>query len=192
MKLMHLSNRMIAASLVAGSLAIACGGSAPTTPTATDSASSTSSNTSGTNTSGTNTSGTNTGGGTCATGDGVNDACSCDADAQRFCAGFYTSDWVSYARANGYTTSSWKYGLIDCLGKSNASAACRASLARRETLNEQMMAACGSYCRGIAPQPGSEPCVDHLKAIYDSLSNSCRSALDAHEGAKAVNGKGPL
>ena len=128
----------------------------------------------------------------CLTGDGVNDACACDGDAQRYCSGFYGADWQSYARANGYTTASWKYGLIDCLGKNNVSAACTASLDRREVLNEKMMSACGRYCRGIEPKPGEEPCVDHLKSIYSSLDNACRSALDAHEAAKAVKGSGPF
>jgi hypothetical protein len=124
--------------------------------------------------------------GTCATGDGINDACSCDADAQTYCAGFYSADWQTFAKANGYTTASWKYGLIDCLGKNPVVAACTASLARREVLNEQMMAACQSYCRGTTPQPGAEPCVDHLKSIYSSLSVMCRTALDAHEAAKSI------
>lgn len=99
------------------------------------------------------------------------------------------ADWQSYARANGYTTASWKYGLLDCLGKHNVSAACTASLDRREVLNAQMMAACGTSCRGTSPQPGAEPCVDHLKSIYDTLGNACREALDAHEAAKAVDGR---
>ena len=135
---------------------------------------------------------TTTANATCATGDGVNDACACDADARLYCAGFYGADWESFARTNGYTTASWKYGLIDCLGKNPVAAACTTSLARRETLNAQMMSACGSYCRGTTPQPGAEPCVDHLKSIYGSLDLTCRAALDAHEAAKALQGRGPL
>ena len=188
MKQTPFAHHTIAVALVAGSLAIACNNSAPTTPSASSSTPSTTT----TDTSGTNPPATSSGGGTCATGDGVNDACSCDADAQRYCAGFYSADWKSYAAANGYTTASWKYGFIDCLGKNPVSSACTASLARRETLNEQMMSACGRYCRGTTPQPGSEPCVDHLKSIYSTLDNACRIALDAHEAAKALSSKGPL
>ena len=123
---------------------------------------------------------------TCATGDGVNDACSCDADARTHCSGFYSADWQSYARANGYTTSSWKYGLLDCLGAHTVAAACAASLDRREALNAQMMSACARYCRGTTPRPGAEPCVDQLKSLYDTLDVACRLALDAHEAAKAI------
>ena len=181
MKQIPLATRSLAVVLVAGGLAVAC--NEMTQPTASTTVSTTTT---------APTSGTSTGGGACATGDGVNDACSCDADAQAFCSGFYSAEWQSYASANGYTTSSWKYGFIDCLGKNDVSSACTASLARRETLNEQMMAACGRYCRGTTPQPGSEPCVDHLKSIYSSLDNACRVALDAHEGAKALTPRGPL
>ena len=166
---------LLAAALLAAGLA-ACNGTAPDTTS--------------TPTSPTSTTPTTTGGGaTCATGDGVNDAGACNADAQLYCAGFYGADWQSYASANGYTTASWKYGLLDCLGKHNVSAACTASLDRREVLNAQMMAACGTSCRGTSPQPGAEPCVDHLKSIYDTLGNACREALDAHEAAKAVDGR---
>jgi hypothetical protein len=181
MKQRHLSTRSFAVALVAAGLAVAC--NEMTQPTA---------NTTSSTPSTTTPSGTAGGGATCATGDGVNDACSCDADAQRYCAGFYAADWESYARTNGFTTASWKYGLLDCLGKHETSASCKASLARRETLNAQMMAACGRYCRGTTPQPGAEPCVDQLKSIYSTLDNACRIALDAHEAAKPLNEKGPL
>lgn len=110
----------------------------------------------------------------------------------RDCAGFYSADWRSYARANGYTTASWKYGLLDCLGKNPISTACTASLGRREVLNTQMMSACALYCRGTQPKPGAEPCVDHLKSIDDALHKACRIALDAHEAAKPLSGNGPF
>jgi len=126
----------------------------------------------------------------CATADGVNDAGACNADAEAFCAGFYGADWQSFARTNGYTTSSWKYGLVDCLNKHTVSAACRSSLDRREVLNTRMMSACQAYCRGTTPQPGSEPCVDQLKSLYASLDTACRVALDAHEAAKPLDGQG--
>ncbi len=164
---------LAAAVLVAAGLAVACNGTTPETATSPTQTTAT----------------TTASGATCATGDGVNDAGACNADAQLYCAGFYGSDWQSYARANGYTTASWKYGLLDCLGKHNVSAACTASLDRREALNEQMMAACATYCRGTSPQPGAEPCVDHLKSIYDTLGSACREALDAHEAAKALDGR---
>ena len=169
--------RPVAAALVAAGLAVACQGT--TVPSAV---------TPGSITSSPATNDASTG----ATGDGVNDAGACDADAHAFCAGFYTADWQSYAHANGYTTSSWKYGLLDCLGKHNVSAACHASLDRREVLNAQMMQACATYCRGTTPQPGAEPCVDDLKSIYGSLDRTCRAALDAHEAAKAIKGNGPM
>jgi hypothetical protein len=128
----------------------------------------------------------------CATGDGLNDACSCDADAHASCAGFYSADWQSYARANGYTTASWKLGLLSCLATKDVSLACAMSLDRREALNAQMMAACATYCRGISPRPGAEPCVDHLKSIYGALDTACRGALDAHEAAKPLETRGPF
>jgi hypothetical protein len=126
----------------------------------------------------------------CATGDGVNDAGACNADAEVYCSGFYGPDWQAFARANGYTTASWKYGLVDCISKNPRSAACQASQERRDLLNAQMMDACGTYCRGTRPQPGAEPCVDQLKSLYTSLDSTCRAALDAHEGAKALDGQG--
>ena len=130
--------------------------------------------------------GTVTTGGTCPTGDGVNDACACDDDAHSYCAGLYGEDWKTWAAANGYTTASWKYSLLDCLAKQPVSEACTASLARRAALNEAMMDACQTFCSGLPPQPGAEPCVDHLKAIYDTITDACRDALDAHEAAKKV------
>jgi hypothetical protein len=172
--------RFIALALLAGSLA--CNGTAPDTissPTPTGITSSAASAARAPIASGS----------TCATGDGVNDAGACNADAQAFCGGLYGANWQAYAREHGYTTASWKYSLLDCLGRHDVSAACTSSLDRREVLNEQMMTACVSYCRGTRPQPGAEPCVDHLKSIYDSLDASCRMALDAHEGAKAIDGR---
>ena len=128
----------------------------------------------------------------CATGDGVNDACACDGDSHLYCAGFYSADWQAFARANGYTTASWKYGLLDCLGKNPISTSCTTSLNRREVLNAQMMSSCASYCRGTSPRPGAEPCVDHLKSICDALDNACRAALDAHEAAKPLSSGAPF
>jgi hypothetical protein len=184
MKLMHTRERRAAVALIAASFAAACEGtSVPTT--ASSDASRLSSPTPITLTTGTAAS-------ACATGDGVNDGCACDADAHAYCEGFYSADWPSYARANGYTTASWKYGLIDCLRKQPVAAACTTSLDRRETLNAQMMNACATYCRGTKPQPGSEPCVDRLKSIYESLDQTCRVALDAHEVAKPLDLRRPL
>ena len=177
MKRLNIAQRCAALVMCAG-LGVTCS-SAPDTsisPTAIDTTTTTTSTT------------TAVTGAFCATGDGVNDAAACEADARTYCAGFYGADWQAYARANGYTTASWKYGLLDCLGKHNVSVACANSLDRRELLNAQMMNACRSYCRGTSPRPGAEPCVDHLKSIYGSLNDSCRSALDAHEAAKAVQG----
>jgi hypothetical protein len=184
MKHMLVSKQYVVVALLTAGLAVACNDT--TLPTAPTTAAATSSTTTTTTTS------TATNGAACATGDGVNDACSCDGDTQLYCAGFYSADWQSYARANGYTTSSWKYGLLDCLGKHTVSTACTASLSRREALNAQMMASCATYCRGTSPQPGSEPCVDKLKSIYTTLDNACRSALDAHEAAKPLNSGGPF
>jgi len=185
MKRMIMPKLPVAAALVAAGLAVACNGTSVPTPDTTISPTPTNAAIAPNPT-------TTFKAATCATGDGVNDACACDADAHAYCDGFYDADWQSYARANGYTTASWKYGLLDCLGKHSVSAACNVSLDRREALNAQMMSACGTYCRGTSPQPGAEPCVDHLKAIYDSLDKMCRIALDAHEAAKALDGRGAL
>jgi hypothetical protein len=166
-------------------LGVACNDTAsPTSPTATAGATTTTATM-------TTTMATSAAAAACATGDGVNDACSCDADARQYCAGFYGADWQAFARANGYTTASWKYGLLDCLGTHPVTPACTLSLARRETLNAQMMSACGRYCTGTSPEPGAEPCVDRLKTIYNTLDNACRSALDAHEAAKPLDTRGP-
>jgi hypothetical protein len=173
---MPITMRLLGAVLVAAGLAAACTAATQPTPALTLSTSTT----------------TTSSASTCATGDGVNDACSCDADAHNYCAGFYEADWQSYARAHGYTTASWKYGLLDCLGKHDVSTMCESSLARREALNAQMMNACAAYCRGTSPQPGAEPCVDHLKSSYASLDKTCRAALDAHEAAKPIEDRGPL
>ena len=181
---MRLTKPALSAVLVALLLTVACSGveqspaAAPTSPTTTPRPTTTTTPSFGRT--------------SCATADGVNDACACDTDCQLYCSGFYTGDWESWARARGYTTASWKLGLVDCLGQHTVSSACRASLDRRETLNARMMSACQTYCRGTTPKPGEEPCVDHLKSIYQSLDNACRSALDAHEGAKALQGQGPL
>ena len=186
MKRLVLGKRLAAAVLVAAGLAVACNGTplgTPVSPTPTDLA------TSAATTSSAATSAVAVNGATCATGDGVNDAGACNADAQTSCAGFYSSDWQSYARANGYTTASWKYGLLDCLGSHDVAAACTNSLDRREVLNAQMMAACATYCRGTSPRPGAEPCVDRLKSTYASLDSACRTALDSHEAAKPVDGR---
>jgi hypothetical protein len=180
MRPLILRQRLVAAVLVAASLAVACQEAALDTPTSPTSA--------GLTTSTTTSSATAVSGETCATGDGVNDAGACNTDARVYCAGFHSADWRSYASAHGYTTASWKYGLLDCLGKHDVSVACTNSLDRREVLNAQMMAACATYCRGTSPQPGAEPCVDRLKSIYASLDNACRAALDGHEAAKPLDG----
>lgn len=178
--------KSIAAILPAAILAVAC--TTSTLPTAATPSTDDTSAVVATMTAATATAGA----GTCATGDGVNDACACDADARKYCSGFYGADWQSYATANGYTTASWKLGLLDCLGTQDVSTACQTSCDRREALNAQMMSACASYCRGTTPKPGSEPCVDHLKEIYATLDTACRSALDAHEAAKAMNQRSPF
>lgn len=185
MKRIIIPKRLGAAALIAAGLAVACDGAAPDTTISPTRMDTTISGTTTTSASAT----TTVDGITCATGDGVNDAGACNADARVSCPGFYGADWQTYARANGYTTASWKYGLLDCLGKHSVSTACTASLDRREALNAEMMAACGTYCRGTSPQPGAELCVDRLKSIYNSLDKACRTALDAHEAAKALDGR---
>lgn len=122
--------------------------------------------------------------------DGIDDFGACDSEAQTYCAGFYTSDWETYAEENGYTSASWKLGLVDCLGQNQdqLSQACVDSLDRRQDLNDAMNTACqidrAMYCKGVEPSPGSEPQVDCLKEHYDELSEECVAALDAHEDAK--------
>lgn len=124
------------------------------------------------------------------TSDDINDFGSCDDDAHTYCSGFYLTDWEGYASEKGYTTASWKYGLLDCLGehRDQTSQACDDSLDRRQALNDAMNNACQSdrrtYCAGVTPSPGSEPQVDCLKANYENLSVECAEALDAHEAAK--------
>src|SRR5882672_2361564 len=147
MKLMPIPKRFVGAAFVAAGFAAAC--TAVTQPTSSTTIPTTTTLSTTTTTSSAS---------TCATADGVNDACACDADAHSSCAGFYGADWQAYARANGYTTASWKYGLLDCLGKHDVSPVCRTSLDRRAVLNTQMMNECAAYCKGTAPQPGSEPC----------------------------------
>ena len=181
MKKMPIPKRLVGAAFVAAGFAAACTvATQPTANTTNPTITTTNSNASTTASQAS----------TCATGDGVNDACACDADAHAYCAGFYGAEWQAYARANGYTTVSWKYGLLACLGKHAISAACHTSLDRRAMLNAQMMNACAADCRGTSPQPGAEPCVDHLKSIYDSLGKTCRAALDAHEAAKRLERSG--
>ena len=173
---MFISTAALTAALTTAGLGLACNSTplptAPTTVTTTTTASTTTTTTSAP--------------AACATGDGVNDACACDGDSRLYCAGFYSDDWQAFARANGYTTASWKYGLLDCLGKNPVSNSCTTSLARREVLNAQMMSSCAAYCRGTSPKPGAEPCVDQLKSMYDALDTACRTALDAHEAAKPL------
>lgn len=126
-----------------------------------------------------------------ATGDNINDFGACSEDAQTYCSGLYTGDWSDWALEHGYTNASWKYALVDCLGQNRnvTTQACDDSLDRRQVLNEEMVAACAddqrTYCSGVEPDPGSEPLVDCLKANRDSLSETCREALDAHENAKS-------
>lgn len=127
------------------------------------------------------------------TTDNINDFGSCDDDARNYCSGFYLADWESYASENGYTTASWKYGLLDCLAahRDQTSQACDDSLDRRQALNDAMNSACqidrAEYCAGVTPSPGSEPQVDCLKDHYEELSADCAEALDAHEAAKPSN-----
>ena len=189
MKHTSIAYRCLALALITAVFASACNGAtSPTAPTTTVAQSATTT----TMTTGTPTSATGGTAAACATGDGVTDACACDGDSQLYCSGFYSADWQAYARAHGYTTASWKYGLLDCLDKNPISIACSVSLDRREVLNAQMMSSCARYCRGTQPRPGAEPCVDHLKSIYDTLDNACRTALDAHEAAKPLTGNGPF
>lgn len=125
-----------------------------------------------------------------ATADGVDDFGACDDEAHTYCSGFYGDDWQTFATENGYTSASWKLGLVDCLGQheDELSQACSDSLDRRQDLNDAMNTACqidrAAYCKGVEPSPGSEPQVDCLKEHYDELSEECRVALDAHEAAK--------
>ncbi len=84
-----------------------------------------------------------------------------------------------------------KLALVDCLLNDHydeLSEACRGSLERRQTLNEELVAACsadrGKFCRGVEPQPGREPMVDCLEAHYSELSAECAAAFDAHDAAK--------
>jgi len=183
------SSRQLATALLVGVMAMACTVDPISTPTSATPTPVIAVAPSTTTMTAFLTSAASAGASTCPTPDGVNDGCSCDADAKNYCSGFYTTDWQSFARANGYTTASWKLGLLDCLGKQNVSAACSASLGRREVLNANLMTACRSYCRGTAPQPGADPCADKLRSIYDSLDNACRAAFDAHQGAIPISNR---
>jgi hypothetical protein len=136
-------------------------------------------------------SGAGGGGQTCQTGDGVNDACSCNDDAKKYCSGLYSNDWKTWATSKGYTTSSWKYSLLDCLKKNPVSSACTASLKRREDLNAALNTACqadrSKYCKGVEPTPGSEPEVDCLWKYESQLSTACYTALMNHDCAKEIS-----
>lgn len=84
-----------------------------------------------------------------------------------------------------------KLALVSCLLDDHydeLSDDCRNSLERRQDLNEELVAACaqdrGTYCRGVKPEPGSEPMVDCLEEHYTELSTDCRAAFDAHDAAK--------
>lgn len=114
------------------------------------------------------------------TADGIDDAHACDADAQRLCPDQWTGTNVQ---------ASWKLDLVACLTASeDISVACRASLDRRQALNEKLVAACstdrGEHCAGVEPAPGGEPMVDCLVAHAAELDAACREALLAHEAAK--------
>lgn len=100
---------------------------------------------------------------------------SCNVEATSFCNGLRDG----------------KLALVDCLLNDHydeLSEACRNSLERRQVLNEELVAACsadrGKYCRGVEPQPGSEPMVDCLEEHYTQLSAACAAAFDAHDAAK--------
>jgi hypothetical protein len=130
-----------------------------------------------------------------ATGDGVDDFGACDEDADLYCEGFRGPDWAAWAEENGYTSASWKLGLVDCLGQheEELSLACQDSLNRRAELNNKVNTACavdrGKYCRGVEPIPGSEPMIDCLKENYEDLSQACADAVDAHEAAKPLDAR---
>ena len=127
------------------------------------------------------------------TGDNVDDFGACNSDLHTYCSGIYDSNWQDWASENGYTTASWKYAVVDCLGahRDQTSQACNDSLDRRQSLNEAMTTECKSdllkYCQGVEPRPGAEPEVDCLEENYDQLSSSCAEALDAHEAAKSID-----
>lgn len=122
-----------------------------------------------------------------ATADGVNDAGACDSDAQRLCP----TEW-----GGGSVQASWKLDLVECLYEDHLdqlSAACRASLERRQALNAALNSACaadrGRFCVGVHPAPGSEPGVDCLRDHRAELEAACAAALAAHEGAKPVDAR---
>jgi hypothetical protein len=126
------------------------------------------------------------------TGDGMDDFGACEEDAHLYCAGFYSAEWADWAEENGYTSASWKLGLVDCLGQNREQliSACINSLDRRSDLNEDVNTLCATdrnlYCQGVEPKPGSEPQIDCLKEHYEELSETCTEALDAHEAAKPL------
>lgn len=112
-----------------------------------------------------------------------------------------TNGWLcsdSKAAANGATScGSSKYAGLDCLAHNGQPAGkpldptkpvrsdfCVAQTLCREGLNVDLVNACTKYCAGETPEPGYEPCVDHLKAIRSTLDITCLAALDAHEAAK--------
>lgn len=106
------------------------------------------------------------------------DAHSCNQDAVTFCK----------------DTPAGKLNLVHCLLDEHGdeiSDACRQSLERREILNQELVAACeqdrGTYCRGVKPEPGSEPMVDCLEEHYTQLSAECAAAFDAHAEAKPTD-----
>lgn len=125
-----------------------------------------------------------------ATADGVNDFNACEADIDLYCSGFGGGNWEEFAEENGYTTASWKLGLVDCLSKNPVSQTCEDSQNRREALNEDVITYCaadrGKFCQGVEPIPGQEPMVDCLMEHHDELEPECVAAVDAHEDAKSI------
>lgn len=126
------------------------------------------------------------------TGEVVDDCGACDDDAHNYCSGMYSEDWESWAIANGYTTASWKYGILDCLRDHEISQACQDSIDRRQVINDAVNRYCKYdrqyYCEGIEPLPGSVQAeITCLLEHYDELDLDCAQALDDHQNNECSN-----
>ncbi len=126
------------------------------------------------------------------TADGVNDFNACAEDIESYCSELRSQNWEEAAIAAGYTTASWKYALMDCFESHYAllDPSCVESLERRQALNEAVNTNCaadrGTYCRGVEPEPGSEPQIDCLMEHIDQVVPACAEALFDHEAAQAL------
>ncbi len=126
------------------------------------------------------------------TADGVNDFNACSDDIDLYCSEFFSQNWAELAAEEGYVTASWKLGLVDCLEQHRdvTTQACDDARDRRSELNENVNTICaedrGTYCRGVEPEPGSEPQIDCLMEHIEEVTPACADALFDHQNAQLL------